>query len=97
LPGDVVSDLLWLPGGEKIWLEDARIATLNTHGTGCTLSSAIAAGLALGQDLPQAVRSARAYVRAALEAGAQVRTGHGSGPLNHGQAPHAMHRLDLVG
>ena len=95
LPGAVVTDLLLLPDGEKVWLEDARIATPNTHGTGCTLSSAIAAYLALGQSLPQAVRSARLYVRAALEAGAQVRTGHGSGPLNHGHAPQAMRRLPL--
>ena len=95
LPGAVVTDLLLLPDGEKVWLEDARIATSNTHGTGCTLSSAIAAYLALGQSLPQAVRSARLYVRAALEAGAQVRTGHGSGPLNHGHAPQAMRRLPL--
>lgn len=96
LPGEVVMDLLLLPGGEKIWLEDARIHTPNTHGTGCTLSSAIAAHLALGQSLPQAVQSARAYVRGALEAGAQVRTGHGSGPLNHGHAPQVMRRLALA-
>ena len=62
----------------------------NTHGTGCTLSSAIAAHLALGASLPQAVQLAREYVRGALEAGAAVRTGAGSGPLNHSYAPHAM-------
>lgn len=96
LPGNAVSDLLLLPDGEKVWLEDARISTLNTHGTGCTLSSAIAAYLAQGHDLLQSVRSARFYVRAALEGGAQVRTGHGSGPLNHGHAPQVMRRVPLA-
>jgi hydroxymethylpyrimidine/phosphomethylpyrimidine kinase len=54
------------------------------------LSSAIAAQLALGADLPQAVQLARDFVRAALEAGATVKTGQGSGPLNHGFAPVVM-------
>jgi hydroxymethylpyrimidine/phosphomethylpyrimidine kinase len=57
------------------------------HGAGCTLSSAIAAQLALGLDLPAAVQAARSYVRQALAAGAKVRTGQGVGPLNHGFAP----------
>ena len=68
-----------------------RIATANTHGTGCTLSSAIAAHLALGLSLLEAIVAARIFVRAALEAGAAVHTGAGSGPLNHGHAPQAMH------
>jgi hydroxymethylpyrimidine/phosphomethylpyrimidine kinase len=92
LQGEVVSDLLALPDGERIWMRDARIHTPNTHGTGCTLSSAIASYLALGQDLQQAVQSARAYIRGALKAGAGVRTGQGGGPLNHGFAPQAMVR-----
>ena len=90
LQGDTVSDLLALSGGERLWMRDARIATPNTHGTGCTLSSAIAAQLALGQPLPQAVQVARHYVRGALQHGAAARTGQGSGPLNHGFAPQAM-------
>jgi hydroxymethylpyrimidine/phosphomethylpyrimidine kinase len=90
LTGEVVSDLLALSNGERIWMRDARIHTSNTHGTGCTLSSAIAAHLALGQELVQAVQSARSYIRGALLHGAQVRTGQGSGPLNHGYAPQAM-------
>jgi hydroxymethylpyrimidine/phosphomethylpyrimidine kinase len=92
LQGEVVSDLLALPDGERIWMRDTRIHTPNTHGTGCTLSSAIASYLALGQDLQQAVQSARAYIRGALKAGAGVRTGQGGGPLNHGFAPQAMVR-----
>ena len=90
LAGDTVSDLLLQPGLPPLWLRAPRIATPNTHGTGCTLSSAIAAYLALGDDLAQAVRQARDFVRGALAAGARVRTGAGSGPLNHGFAPQTM-------
>ena len=89
LPGDTVSDLLLTSAGAR-WMRAARIQTANTHGTGCTLSSAIAAHLALGSTLSEAVELARAYVRRALEAGATVRTGHGSGPLNHGHTPEPM-------
>ncbi len=90
LPGDTVIDLLLTASGETHWMHAPRIHSANTHGTGCTLSSAIAAGLALGQPLLEAVETARAYLRAALQAGASVRTGAGSGPLNHGHAPLAM-------
>jgi hydroxymethylpyrimidine/phosphomethylpyrimidine kinase len=93
LAGDTVADLLLRAGEPALWLRAPRIATPNTHGTGCTLSSAIAARLALGDDLPEAVQHARDYVRHALAAGALVRTGAGSGPLNHGFAPQPMHRL----
>jgi hydroxymethylpyrimidine/phosphomethylpyrimidine kinase len=95
LPGAVVVDLLWRAGAEPIWMEAPRIDSANTHGTGCTLSSAIAAHLALGLDLPGAVLAARDYVRSALQAGASVRTGQGSGPLNHGFAPQVMRRTAL--
>jgi hydroxymethylpyrimidine/phosphomethylpyrimidine kinase len=90
LAGDTVSDLLLVRGGQPLWLRGPRIATANTHGTGCTLSSAIASHLALGADLPRAVRLGRDFVRSALNAGARVRTGAGSGPLNHGFGPLAM-------
>lgn len=90
LKGEQVSDLLLLPGGALHWMRAPRIHSANTHGTGCTLSSAIAAHLALGASLLDAVQAARAFVRAALEAGAKVRTGAGSGPLNHGHAPQVM-------
>ena len=90
LPGEVVSDLLQVAGAAPHWMRAPRIATANTHGTGCTLSSAIAAHLALGCSLRDAVEAARAYVRGALQAGAGVRTGAGSGPLNHAYAPQAM-------
>jgi hydroxymethylpyrimidine/phosphomethylpyrimidine kinase len=57
------------------------------------LSSAIAANLALGHDLEQAVRRARDFILRAIAGGANVRTGQGHGPLNHGHAPVASHRL----
>jgi len=87
LPGDQVVDVLAQAGSARQRLQSARIASRNVHGTGCTLSSAIAAYLALGLPLPQAVEQARAYILAAIAAGAGVHTGHGHGPLNHGHAP----------
>ena len=90
LAGDVVCDLLMERGGQPYWMRAPRIATANTHGTGCTLSSAIAAYLAMGKPLVDAVEAARAFVRSALQAGADVRTGSGGGPLNHGFAPQVM-------
>jgi len=60
-----------------------RIATRNTHGTGCTLASAVAAGLAKRQTLPEAVRNAKTYVTAALAAADRISIGAGPGPLNH--------------
>lgn len=91
LAGDTVMDLLLEAGAEPLWMQATRIDTANTHGTGCTLSSAIAAHLALGASLPDAVQQARAFVRQALQAGATVKTGQCSGPLNHGFAPRPMH------
>ena len=87
LRGERVVDLLALPGGEHHRLASARSATHNGHGTGCTLSSAIAAQLALGLDLVAAVQAARGYILGAIAAGAAVHTGRGHGPLNHGYAP----------
>ena len=65
-----------------------RIATKNTHGTGCSLSSAIAAGLAKGEDMETAVRGAKAYITAAIAAADRLGVGHGHGPVDH------FHRLD---
>lgn len=75
-------DILFERGGE-IRLAAPRIATRNTHGTGCTLSSAIAAGLAKGEDLATAVRAAKAFVTAAIAAADRLGVGHGPGPLHH--------------
>lgn len=78
---DVADDVLALSDGEVLWLRGTRINTNNTHGTGCTLSSAIACGLARGLSVEEAVRAAKDYVRGALAAGLDL--GKGSGPLNH--------------
>ena len=59
------------------------VVTKNTHGTGCTLSSAIAAFMAKGLALEDAVREAKLYVTEAIRAGADVKIGHGFGPVNH--------------
>lgn len=87
LPGDEVVDVLAVSGRRPLVFSAARIATRNLHGAGCTLSSAIAAWLALGEPLIEAVEAARLYTREALIAGAEVVTGHGVGPLNHGYDP----------
>ncbi|MFN6955539.1 MAG: bifunctional hydroxymethylpyrimidine kinase/phosphomethylpyrimidine kinase [Acetobacteraceae bacterium] len=80
LPGATVTDLLATPDGITAF-EGPRIETRHTHGTGCTLASAIAAGLAQGMPLPDAVARARAYVRAAMLSAPGF--GHGHGPLDH--------------
>lgn len=75
-------DFLIAPGN-VLRLAAPRIATDNTHGTGCTLSSAIAAGLAKSLDLTEAVRQAKAYVSAAIAASNRLKIGHGHGPVHH--------------
>ena len=69
--------------GEVVRLAAKRIVTKNTHGTGCTLSSAIAAGLAKGRDVVTACQDAKAYVTAAIAGADQLNVGHGRGPLHH--------------
>jgi hydroxymethylpyrimidine/phosphomethylpyrimidine kinase len=93
LAGDEVVDLLVQPGQPSLRLASQRIASRNVHGTGCTLSSAIAAHLAQGLALDAAVERARTYILGAIAAGAGVQTGQGHGPLNHGHAPVSAHRL----
>ena len=90
LSGEQVVDVLAQSNLPLTHLQSARIASRNVHGTGCTLSSAIACHLALGLDLAQAVTQARSYILRAIASGADVRTGHGHGPLNHGHAPVPM-------
>ena len=74
------NDLLY-DGREFLWFYGKRIDNPNTHGTGCTLSSAIASGLAKGYDLPTAVQRAKNYISGALAA--MLDLGKGSGPMNH--------------
>lgn len=78
---DAADDYLRLDQGEHVWLRGPRIETRNTHGTGCSLSSAIACNLAQGFAVDVAVREAKAYVAGALADGLDL--GRGSGPLNH--------------
>jgi hydroxymethylpyrimidine kinase/phosphomethylpyrimidine kinase len=79
LKGDAV-DLLW-NGRDFTQFSTARIDSANTHGTGCTLSAAIAAGLARGQAMGDSIRSAKAYVTRAIREG--FKAGHGVGQLRH--------------
>ncbi|UQZ91272.1 bifunctional hydroxymethylpyrimidine kinase/phosphomethylpyrimidine kinase [Deltaproteobacteria bacterium Smac51] len=78
--GPTADDLLICSEG-PVWIKGRRVDTPNTHGTGCTLSSAIAAGLAKGLNLTEAVRAAKEYVTGGLEH--SLNLGHGPGPLNH--------------
>lgn len=80
--GDTSVDLLVTPAG-TVRLEAPRVFTRNTHGTGCTLSSAIAAGLAKGFPLGQAVSEAKDYVTAAISASERLQVGTGHGPTHH--------------
>ena len=81
LEGDALTDLLATPEGIEAFTSE-RIQTRHTHGTGCTTASAVAAGLAQGMSLRDAVVRARAYVRAAILAAPGYGAGHG--PLDHG-------------
>ncbi|MCH5268781.1 MAG: bifunctional hydroxymethylpyrimidine kinase/phosphomethylpyrimidine kinase [Lachnospiraceae bacterium] len=76
---ETADDLLY--DGKATWFSGTRIACENTHGTGCTLSSAIASALALEYSLPEAVSSAKEFVRGAMSTGLDL--GQGNGPLNH--------------
>ena len=80
LSGDC-DDVLCTDAGEIFWYENKRIDNPNTHGTGCTLSSAIACNLAMGYGIIESVKHAKAYVTGAIEAGLDL--GHGSGPMDH--------------
>jgi hydroxymethylpyrimidine/phosphomethylpyrimidine kinase len=81
MQGDSLTDLLVMPTGSHAF-QSARLPTRHTHGTGCTLASAIATRVGAGDALPQAVTTARAYVLAAIQAAPGFGTGHG--PLWHG-------------
>jgi hydroxymethylpyrimidine/phosphomethylpyrimidine kinase len=84
LDTDDSTDLLFLSGETlPIFFEEERIETRNNHGTGCTLSSAIAAYLARGESVVDAVRRAKRYITEAIRAGADFRLGGGHGPVHH--------------
>lgn len=79
--GEGADDLLLSDAGDEVWLRHERIDTQNTHGTGCTLSSAIACGLASGLGMQESVERAKRYLTHALMADPHM--GTGSGPLDH--------------
>ncbi|MFN3800909.1 bifunctional hydroxymethylpyrimidine kinase/phosphomethylpyrimidine kinase [Belliella pelovolcani] len=83
LETEVIQDLLVMKEGDEVMYENAKIKSSNVHGTGCSLSSAIAAELAKGSDLQLAVTKARNYIYQAILLGKSVKTGQGNGPLNH--------------
>jgi hydroxymethylpyrimidine/phosphomethylpyrimidine kinase len=85
LSGETVSDVLMTAQGTRVW-ESARLDTRHTHGTGCTLASAIAAGLAQGSSIEGAVNRARAYVQRAIASAPGLGRGHG--PLDHAHPLH---------
>jgi hydroxymethylpyrimidine/phosphomethylpyrimidine kinase len=82
--GEGAESIDYFVDAEKtIALASPRVATKNTHGTGCSLSSAIAAGLAKGETLEQAVRNAKAWISAAIAAADRFSVGRGHGPIHH--------------
>ena len=82
LKGDVARDVLVQAGMTQVF-EAPRLATRNTHGTGCTLSSAIAANLGNGMALNEAIAAAKSYLTGALQHSATLNVGHGHGPVQH--------------
>ncbi|WP_026834486.1 bifunctional hydroxymethylpyrimidine kinase/phosphomethylpyrimidine kinase [Eubacterium xylanophilum] len=82
LSEDACDDLLLTKDGEVHWFSGEKINNPNTHGTGCTLSSAIASNLAKGYDLSEAIERAKTYISKAISSGLDL--GKGSGPINHG-------------
>ena len=88
LEGDDMVDMLLVPpASDPLMFTSTRIQSRNTHGTGCTLSSAIAALCAEGVELPDAVRQAKEYVRQAICQGSDIYIGKGTGALNHFFSP----------
>lgn len=82
--GEGTESIDYLVSAENtIALAALRVATRNTHGTGCSLSSAVAAGLAKGEDIETAVRDAKRWISAAIAAADRFSVGHGDGPIHH--------------
>lgn len=95
LEGGRMCDVLQTTDEEEPQLFTApKVESRNTHGTGCTLSSAIATYLALGETVTAAVEKAKQYVYKGIETGKDVCIGHGHGPLNHFYSPVPMHIFD---
>jgi len=88
-------DVFMQKDGQPEIFESDYIESKNVHGTGCTLSSAIATYAALGNPLSESIQLAKQYVAGSIEAGKSVRTGSGSGPLNHSFSPQPMKIISL--
>ncbi|MBO7312692.1 MAG: bifunctional hydroxymethylpyrimidine kinase/phosphomethylpyrimidine kinase [Alistipes sp.] len=91
--GDTKSDILFTnseSGIESTIFTSESITTRNTHGTGCTLSSAITAFMARGYDIVEAISEAKRFITEAIRSGADIEIGHGIGPVNHGFNPLKM-------
>jgi hydroxymethylpyrimidine/phosphomethylpyrimidine kinase len=93
LTGPSVFDVFAQRGQETLTLECDFIDSANVHGTGCTLSSAIATWVAKGSSLTEAIIFAKEYISGAIEAGKDIKTGFGPGPLNHSFSPIPMQIL----
>ena len=96
--GDTKSDILFTQtasGIKSTHFTAETIPTRNTHGTGCTLSSAIAAYIARGCEVEDAIRHAKEFVTEAIRHGADIATGHGYGPVNHGFNPQKLYIYDI--
>lgn len=96
LKGNRTIDILCLSSTETIRYETEKIDTVNLHGTGCTLSAAIATGLAQGKPIEEAVAFAQSYLNRAIYYGGKVRIGKGNGPVNHGWNPITMQLIETT-
>ncbi|MCD8193733.1 MAG: bifunctional hydroxymethylpyrimidine kinase/phosphomethylpyrimidine kinase [Tannerellaceae bacterium] len=96
LEGEEKVDILYTTTHDPVKLSAQTVHTFNTHGTGCSLSSAIASFLAMGAGLPDAVRLGKEYITQALEAGKDIAVGKGHGPVNHFFHPLPLLRISLV-
>lgn len=91
--GNNSADILFCKGGQPVMFEGEFVETVNLHGTGCTLSSAIATYLSFGNDIYVAVDKAKRYVAGAIKASCDVSVADGNGPLNHFYNPQKMSLL----
>ena len=96
LKGAESCDILFMPNSVPVRYTSPRISTRNTHGTGCTFSSAIASYLALGHRLTDAVSLAKKYLTQALQTGADIAIGSGHGSVNHFFAPRVLTPLNPI-
>ncbi len=96
LQGETVFDLYIDQSGKELLFKSDYIPTHNVHGTGCTLSAAIAAYRAIGYTIEEAVQHAHIYIHEAIEHGKDVKTGNGNGPLNHFYDPQKLIKHEMV-